>query len=306
MRIVLFASSDFALPLLESLYNSSNEIIAVYTQPPSISGRGLRLKYNSIGKRAQELYLNLQHPKRVNEPQELKTFNELAADIAIVAAYGQIICEELLKLPRFGFINLHPSLLPRWRGASPIERAIMEGDDLTGVCTIKMVRELDAGPILSQKKVKIEPDATAQSLSALLSEIGASQVLLTLKKLFILPEIPQSNLGITYAKKITKKETRINWNLPAENVDRLIRGVSPFPGAWSIINGSRVKILNSKVISIKGKPGYGINLSGENSSLVVACSERAIVISSIQLEGKKPITGEEFIRGYRRGVINFE
>ncbi len=306
MRIVLFASSDFALPLLESLYNSSNEIIAVYTQPPSISGRGLRLKYNSIAKRAQDLSLNLCNPVRVNESNELIYFAELEADIAIVAAYGQILNEELLSLPRYGFLNLHPSLLPRWRGAAPIERAIIEGDNLTGVCTIKMVYQLDSGPILAKEFVKIAPDATAKSLSKLLSTIGASQVLSTLNNLFTLSEIPQSTTGIKYAKKISKKETRINWNSPAEIVDRLIRGLSPSPGSWSLINGSRVKILESRVVDLKGNPGHRIKISQEDKSLIIACGEKAILIICIQKEGKRQITGEEFVRGYIGTEIMFE
>ena len=306
MRIVLFASSDFALPLLESLNNSTNEIIAVYTQPPSISGRGLRLNYNSIAERAQELSLNLCHPVRVNESHELIYFAELEADIAIVAAYGQILSKELLSLPRFGFLNLHPSLLPRWRGAAPIERAIIEGDDLTGVCTIKMVNQLDAGPILAKEIVKIAPDITAKSLSKLLSKVGASQVLSTLNNLFTLSEIPQSTTGIKYAKKISKKETRINWNLPAEIVDRLIRGLSPSPGSWSLTSGLRVKILGSSVVDLKGNPGYRIKISKEDKSLIIGCGEKAILVSCIQKEGKRPITGEEFIRGYIGREIMFE
>ena len=306
MRIVLFASSDFALPLLESLNNSPNEIVAVYTQPPSISGRGLRLKYNSIAERAQELSLNICYPVRVNESQELVYFAELEADVAIVAAYGQILSEKLLSLPRFGFLNLHPSLLPRWRGAAPIERAIIEGDNITGVCTIKMVNQLDAGPILAKEIVQITPDITAKSLSKLLSKIGASQVLSTLNNLFTLSEIPQSNIGIKYAKKISKKETRINWKSPAEIVDRLIRGLSPSPGSWSLINGSRFKILGSRVIDLIGNPGHRIKVSEEDTSLIIACGKKAIFISSIQKEGKRPLTGKEFILGYRGSKVKFE
>ncbi len=305
MRVVLFASSDFALPLLQDLHNSSlHELVAVYTQPPSVSGRGLRLKYGSVGKKAQELSVNLFCPEKINEPKQLRDFADLTADIAIVAAYGQILSTELLSVPRFGFLNLHPSLLPRWRGAAPIERAIMAGDNITGVCTIQMVEKLDSGPILAQETVKIDSKATAQTLSVLLSQVGASQILSTLDKICKLPAIPQSDLGVTYAHKIGKKETRIDWELPAEVLDRLIRGISPSPGAWCILNGVRVKILESRVFDSQGFPGSLIKINGESKSLRVACGKGAILISCIQREGKKPVSGEEFLQGFR-GDINF-
>ncbi len=299
MRVVLFASNDFALPLLELLHRSYHEIVAIYTQPPSISGRGLLLKHGSIGKRALELSMNLRHPQVMNEPEQMEYFSGLAVDIAIVAAYGQILSPELLIIPRFGFLNLHPSLLPRWRGAAPIERAIMEGDELTGVCTIKMIRKLDAGPILAQANVPIGPEATAQSLSTLLGEIGAAQVLSTLDSLSEILEIPQSNSGICYAKKIMKKETRIDWHSSAEIIDRTIRGLSPSPGAWCMLKDSRVKILDSRVLQLRGNPGCRLESNEKGASLIVACGEGAILISRIQREGKKPISGEEFIRGYK-------
>ena len=196
MRVVLFASSDFALPLLEGLHTSLHKIVAVYTQPPRLSGRGLRLKYESVGKRARELSIKLLHPEVINEPKQLEYFSGLNVDVAIVAAYGQILSLDLLNIPRFGFLNLHPSLLPRWRGAAPIERTLMAGDLNTGVCTIRMVKELDAGPILAQQDVPIGPETTAQSLSILLSQIGAVQVISILdriSKFILLEEVDSTN-----------------------------------------------------------------------------------------------------------------
>ena len=299
MRIVLFGSSDSALPLLEALHKSSHELVAVYTQPPSISGRGLRLKYGGLGKRAQDLLLNVFHPDAVNDDQVLDHFSSLSVDVAIVASYGQILSTNLLSLPRFGFLNLHPSLLPRWRGAAPVPRAIIAGDRMTGVCTIRMVKKLDAGPILAQEEVVIEPGATSTHLLTLLSKIGAKQVMRILDTSLEASGITQSHTGITYANKIEKMETRINWNLPANTIERLIRGLSSIPSAWCLIDNARVKIITCSVLNFQGSPGSRISAESEPKSLIVACGENSISISCIQREGKKPVLVEEFLRGYR-------
>ena len=177
MRIILFASSEFSLPLLDILNNSDHKLCAIYTQPPSISGRGMRLRDNAIGIKATELNIQLFYPSNINNTIEINKFKSLDPDIAIVSAYGQILSSNLLKVPKFGFLNLHPSLLPRWRGAAPIERALMSGDKETGICTIKMVRELDSGPILAREKFVINSNETNTSLSHKLSKIGALQLL---------------------------------------------------------------------------------------------------------------------------------
>ena len=304
MRIVLFGSSDFALPLLEALHKSSHELVAVYTQPPSISGRGLRLKYGGLGKRAQDLLLNVFHPDAVNDDQVLDHFSSLSVDVAIVASYGQILSTNLLSLPRFGFLNLHPSLLPRWRGAAPVPRAIIAGDRMTGVCTIRMVKKLDAGPILAQEEVMIGPGATSTHLLTLLSKIGANQVMRILDTSLEASGITQSHTGITYANKIEKMETRINWNLPANTIERLIRGLSSIPSAWCLIDNARVKIITCSVLNFQGSPCSRISAESEPKSLIVACGENSISISCIQREGKKPVFVEEFLRGYR-GDFNF-
>ena len=304
MRIVLFGSSDFGLPLLEALHKSKHELVAVYTQPPSISGRGLRLKYGRLGKRAQDLFLNVLHPDAVNDDQVLDHFSSLSVDVAIVASYGQILSTNLLSIPRFGFLNLHPSLLPRWRGAAPVPRAIIAGDRMTGVCTIRMVKKLDAGPILAQEKVIIEPGVTSTHLLNLLSKIGAKQVMRILDTSLEAPGIPQLHTGITYANKIEKIETRINWNLPANIIERLIRGLSSIPSAWCLIDNARVKIITCSVVNLQGPPGSRILAKSEPESLIVACGENSISISCIQREGKKPVLAEEFLRGYR-GDFNF-
>ena len=306
MRIVIFASSKFSIPLLEKLHKSEHEICAVYSQPPSISGRGMKFKENEVCLRSRELNLKLLFPDNINKDVEINKLEQMKPDIAVVSAYGQILSSKLLRVPKFGFVNLHPSLLPRWRGAAPIERALMAGDKETGVCTIKMIKELDAGPILAKERFLINLDETNSSLSQKLSIIGANQLLDVINNLELISEIPQESEGVTYAFKIHKSETRINWNLPGKIVDRFIRGLSEKPGAWSMMNGSRVKILKSKYVELGGKIGQNIISSEKKSSLLIACSEDSVEVEIIQKEGKKPVSASEFISGYKGKNICFE
>tara|TARA_B100000925_G_scaffold51127_1_gene33281 strand:+ start:43 stop:963 length:921 start_codon:yes stop_codon:yes gene_type:complete len=306
LRIVIFASSKFSIPLLEKLHKSEHEICAVYSQPPSISGRGMKLKENEVCLKSRELNLKLLFPDNINKDIEINKLEQMKPDIAVVSAYGQILSSKLLRVPKFGFVNLHPSLLPRWRGAAPIERALMAGDKETGVCTIKMIKELDAGPILAKERFLINLDETNSSLSQKLSIIGANQLLDVINNLELISEIPQESEGVTYAFKIHKSETRINWNLPGKIVDRFIRGLSEKPGAWSMMNGSRVKILKSKYVKLGGKIGQNIISSEKKSSLLIACSEDSVEVEIIQKEGKKPVSASEFISGYKGKNICFE
>jgi methionyl-tRNA formyltransferase len=306
LRIVIFASSKFSIPLLEKLHKSEHEICAVYSQPPSISGRGMKLKENEVCLKSRELNLKLLFPDNINKDIEINKLEQMKPDIAVVSAYGQILSSKLLRVPKFGFVNLHPSLLPRWRGAAPIERALMAGDKETGVCTIKMIKELDAGPILAKERFLINLDETNSSLSQKLSIIGANQLLDVINNLELISEIPQESEGVTYAFKIHKSETRINWNLPGKIVDRFIRGLSEKPGAWSMMNGSRVKILKSKYVKLGGEIGQNIISSEKKSSLLIACSEDSVEVEIIQKEGKKPVSASEFISGYKGKNICFE
>ena len=306
MRIVIFASSKFSIPLLEKLHKSEHEICAVYSQPPSISGRGMKLKENEVCLKTRELNLKLLFPDNINEDIEINKLESMKPDIAVVSAYGQILSSKLLRVPKFGFVNLHPSLLPRWRGAAPIERALMAGDKETGVCIIKMIKELDAGPILAKERFLINLDETNSSLSQKLSIIGANQLLDVINNLELISDVPQESEGVTYAFKIHKSETRINWNLPGKIVDRFIRGLSEKPGAWSMMNGSRVKILKSKYVKLGGEIGQNIISSEKKSSLLIACSEDSVEVEIIQKEGKKPVSASEFISGYKGKNICFE
>ena len=306
MRIVIFASSKFSIPLLEKLHKSEHKICAVYSQPPSISGRGMKLKENEVCLKSRELNLKLLFPDNINKDIEINKLESMKPDIAVVSAYGQILSSKLLGVPKFGFVNLHPSLLPRWRGAAPIERALMAGDKETGVCTIKMIKELDAGPILAKERFLINLDETNSSLSQKLSIIGANQLLDVINNLELISEIPQESEGVTYAFKIHKSETRINWNLSGKIVDRFIRGLSEKPGAWCMMNGSRVKILKSKYVKLGGEIGRNIISSENKASLLIACSEDSVEVEIIQKEGKKPVSAREFISGYKGKNICFE
>tara|TARA_A100001015_G_scaffold261129_1_gene306400 strand:+ start:143 stop:943 length:801 start_codon:yes stop_codon:yes gene_type:complete len=266
----------------------------------------MRLRDSVVGIKAKKLNIQLFYPSNINNEMEINKFKSLNPDIAIVSAYGQILSSNLLKVPKFGFLNLHPSLLPRWRGAAPIERALMAGDAETGICTIKMVRELDSGPILAKERFVINSNETNTSLSHKLSAIGANQLLKVINNLEFITVIPQKSDGITYASKIQKSETRINWNLSGIIVDRLIRSLSEKPGAWCIVNGSRVKILKSKYVNLEGKIGHNIISLANKSCLTIACGEGAVEIMIIQKEGKKPISASEFVSGYKGKSIYFE
>ena len=266
----------------------------------------MKLKENEVCLKSRELNLKLLFPDNINKDIEINKLEQMKPDIAVVSAYGQILSSKLLRVPKFGFVNLHPSLLPRWRGAAPIERALMAGDKETGVCTIKMIKELDAGPILAKERFLINLDETNSSLSQKLSIIGANQLLDVINNLELISEIPQESEGVTYAFKIHKSETRINWNLPGKIVDRFIRGLSEKPGAWSMMNGSRVKILKSKYVKLGGGIGQNIISSEKKSSLLIACSEDSVEVEIIQKEGKKPVSASEFISGYKGKNICFE
>ena len=211
----------------------------------------MKIRNNAVGIKSKELNIQLLRPINVNSEIEIIKLLSMKTDIAIVSAYGQILSSELLNIPKFGFVNLHPSLLPRWRGAAPIERALMAGDKETGICSIRMVRELDAGPILAKENFEINADETNSSLSKKLSFLGSIQMLKVINNLEFISEIPQENEGIRYASKIQKSETRIDWNLSGKIVDRMIRGLSEKPGAWTMMDGSRVKILKSKYVKIR-------------------------------------------------------
>ena len=293
LNIIFMGTPDFAVPILKSIHNSNHNILEVYTQPPNKKNRGQKIQNSPIHDFSNKLNLPVRCPIAFDE-EEINHIKKLNPDLVIVVAYGKILPVELLNLDKVLFINVHASLLPRWRGAAPIQRAIMNLDHETGVSIMKIVTELDAGPVLLQSKIKITKEINYKELSGQMSELGAKLILDTLK----LIEDKKANFTeqneskATYAKKIEKSETKISWNDDAEKIIAKINAFSPNPGCWFELNGSRVKIIKAKKIISEGIPGTILD-----DNLTIACSKNAIQIMEIKKEGKQKMTAEDFLRG---------
>jgi methionyl-tRNA formyltransferase len=294
LKILFMGTPEFSVPILKSIYKTKHKILTVYTQPPTKKLRGQKIVESPVHKVAKELKINTRYPSNINLNEELNFIKNLNPDIVIVAAYGQIISEKLLKILENNFINVHASLLPRWRGAAPIQRSIMEMDEVTGVTIMKIVTKLDAGPYALQKKVKIEESTTQEELSKRLSEVGA-KLIVEFLDMFESRNInfkDQDQSKVTYAKKILKTESEIKWNIPAKNLSAKINGLSPFPGAWFRFKKDRIKILKAKEVELNGKIGEVLN-----DDLTVGCLKNAIKILRLQKEGRKAISNEQFLAG---------
>jgi methionyl-tRNA formyltransferase len=291
MKIVFMGTPDFSVPILDALA-AGHDIAAVYTQPPRPAGRGKDLRPTPVHARATQLGLPVRHPVSLKSPDEQAAFAALGADIAVVVAYGLILPQAILDAPRLGCLNIHASLLPRWRGAAPIHRAIMAGDTETGICIMQMEAGLDTGPVLLRESTAIGTEETTADLHDRLSEMGARLILDALDTLPSLTPTPQPSEGITYATKIDKAEARIDWTRPATDIDRQIRALSPFPGAWCMAAGERLKLLRSRLAPGSGAPGTVLN------GLTIACGTSAVQITLAQREGKKPQDPTEFLRGF--------
>lgn len=290
MKIIFMGTPDFSVPVLNALHQA-HEIVAVYCQPPRPAGRGKADRPTPVHARALELGLTVRHPVSLRSEDAAKDFSDLGADVAVVVAYGLILPQQILDAPRLGCLNIHASLLPRWRGAAPIHRAIMSGDSETGICIMQMDAGLDTGPVLLRESTPIKADETTSDLHDRLAAMGSRMIVQVLADL-PLPAVPQSEQGVTYAAKIDKSEARIDWTRPALEVDRLIRGLSPFPGAWCDAAGERVKLLRSRIASGQGKPGEVL------TGLTIACGEGAIEVTLAQREGKRPMSPADFLRGF--------
>ncbi|MEJ2002598.1 MAG: methionyl-tRNA formyltransferase [Maritimibacter sp.] len=292
MKIVFMGSPDFSVPVLEALIEAGHEIVAVYCQPPRPAGRGKKDRPTPVQARAEELGLMVRHPKSLRNDEAQAEFAALGADIGVVVAYGLILPQAILDTPARGCLNIHASLLPRWRGAAPIHRAIMAGDHETGVCIMQMDAGLDTGAVLSRHAIEIDPEETTGSLHDRLSELGARAITEALENLDTLTPDPQPETGVTYAEKIDKAEARVDWSKPADEVSRLIRGLSPFPGAWCEMDGERVKLLGARVVAGNGTPGEVL------APLTVACGSGAVEITKAQRPGKRAMEAGEFLRGF--------
>ena len=292
MRIVFMGSPDFAVPTLDALVAAGHEIVAVYTQPPRPAGRGKALQPTAVERRARELGLDVRSPRSLRNAEEQASFSALGCDIAVVAAYGLILPQPILDAPKHGCINVHASLLPRWRGAAPVQRAIMAGDDKTGVTIMQMEAGLDTGPVRHVESLVIGESNAAQ-LTERLAILGAEMMVDVLADLDSYPLIPQPEDGITYAAKISKDEARIDWSRTAAQLQRHVQGLAPFPGAWFEACGERIKLLDAETVDGAGAPGEVI---GE--PLVIACAEDALHCRTLQRAGKGAMSVADLLRGF--------
>lgn len=289
MRVVFMGTPDFSVTALEALVAAGHEIACVYTQPPRPAGRGKKDRPTPVHARAQEMGLEVRHPKSLKGADAQAEFAALEADIAVVVAYGLILPQAVLDAPTHGCLNIHASLLPRWRGAAPIHRAVMAGDAETGVCIMQMEAGLDTGPVLLRGAMPIGAEDTTLVLHDALSALGARLIVEALATLALLAPEVQPEIGVTYASKIDKAEARIDWSADAVEIDRQIRGLSPFPGAWTMLGGKRLKLLGSRLID--GQGTAGTVLSGAR----IACGTGAIEVTRAQIEGKSAQDAQVFV-----------
>lgn len=292
MRVIFMGTPDFSVPALDALAEAGQEIVCVYTQPPRPAGRGKKQRPSAVHQRADMRGIPVRHPVSLKDKKTHAEFAELDADIAVVVAYGLILPQAVLDAPKLGCLNIHASLLPRWRGAAPVHRAIMAGDAQTGVCIMQMDAGLDTGPVLMRDTLNIGVQETTQTLHDRLSEMGARLIVSTLSQLDHLTPEPQPEDGVTYAAKIDKAEARIDWTRPAAEVDRMIRGLSPFPGAWFEVDGQRTKVLGSRLAEGKGTAGEVLH-----DELTVACGDGAVQLTRLQRAGKAAQDAAIFQRG---------
>jgi len=299
LKIVFMGTSEFSVPTLETLIKNKFSIVAAYTQPPKKSKRGQKINPSPIEEFSKKNKINIRNPITLNNDDEFKNFKELSPDIVVVVSYGQIIPKNFLNISKFGFINIHASLLPKWRGAAPIQRAIMNGDKKIGVSIMKIEEKLDSGPVIASKEIELDQNDIHGDIEKKLSKIGADLLVESLKSLKAgnLKFINQVHSEATYAKKIDKNETKINWDLDASKVLAHIHGLSPSPGAWFKYENERFKVLRAKISTANGKPSYVLD-----ENLTVACKSNSIQILELQRQGKNKQTAKEFLLGKKIGA----
>ena len=294
LKIVFMGTPEFSVPTLEALINSNFKILSIYTQPPKKSKRGHKVNVSSVQEFSEENNLPIRNPENLNNDEEYNFIKSLSADIAVVVAYGKLIPANILKTTKHGFINIHASLLPKWRGAAPIQRAIMNGDKKTGVSIMKIEKKLDCGPIIASRVLGLDTSATYGETEKELSKIGANLLIESLKKIENgnLKFVEQAHSEATYAKKINKEEAKINWNSHADKVVAQIHGLNPNPGAWFEFEKERIKVWKAKKLLDNGRPGIVLE-----ENLTVACQSDSIQILEIQREGKNKQLTQDFLMG---------
>lgn len=295
LRVAFLGTPDFAVASLEALAEAGHEIVCVYSQPPRPAGRGHRERPSPVHRFADERGWPVRTPLTLRDPDEQEAFGRLNLDVAVVVAYGLILPRAILEAPRLGCINVHASLLPRWRGAAPIQRALLAGDRETGVTIMQMDEGLDTGPTLLRRAVAIEKEDTAQILHDRLAALGAEALVEALGALSrgALQPQPQEDSGATYAEKIRKEEGRLDWRLPARQLERQVRAFTPWPGAWFELEGERFKVLGAEVAEGEGAPGQVLD-----DELTIACGEGALRLTRLQRAGKAPMEAEALLRGF--------
>ena len=293
MRVIFMGTPDFAVPALQALVAAGHDVVAAYTQPPRPGGRrGKELTPTPVHKAAEALGIEVRHPVSLKGAEEQADFAALGADIAVVAAYGLILPQAVLDAPKNGCLNIHASLLPRWRGAAPIQRAILAGDGETGVTIMQMEAGLDTGPMLAVGKTPVD-GKTAGELTAELAEIGALLTVQVLADMAGHAPVVQPEDGVTYAKKIDKAETRIDWNQSAVDVERQVRAFAPAPGAWFEFEGERCKVLTAELTEDDGAAGMVLD-----AALGVACGSGAVRAVLVQRAGRPVMTAQDLLRGW--------
>jgi len=296
MRLAFMGTSEFAVPALAALLGAGHGVLAVYTQPARPAGRGQRLQPSAVARFAEAQKLPVRTPKSLRDPAEAAHLAALALDAAVVAAYGLILPRKILATPRLGCLNIHASLLPRWRGAAPIARAILAGDGESGITIMQMDEGLDTGPLLLQERTAIAPDMSAGELAAALAALGARLILEALDALAAgrLEAKAQPQAGITYAHKIAKAEARLDWRCPAELLARQVRAFSPTPGAWCELAGERVRVLAAALAAPRAAAPPGTAL---DDSLTLACGSGALRLLRLQRAGGKAMEAADYVRG---------
>ncbi|MBV9930721.1 MAG: methionyl-tRNA formyltransferase [Alphaproteobacteria bacterium] len=303
MRIAFMGTPDFAVPTLDALLAAGHEVAAAYSQPPRPAGRGKALRPSPVQQRAEAAGIEVRTPLSLKGDQEQAAFRALGLDLAVVAAYGLILPQPILDAPRDGCLNVHASLLPRWRGAAPVERAILAGDHRTGVTIMRMEAGLDTGPMLLQRAIDIGAYDTAGIVSHRLAWLGAEMMVEVLARLKDFPAMPQPDSGATYASKIDKSEARIDWTAGAPGVDRQIRAFNPSPGAWFAFGGERIRVLTARLQSAHGDRTFRTSYPTEpglvlDDQLAVGCGDGAIRPEMVQRAGRSVMTAQELLRGF--------
>ena len=295
LRIVFMGTPDFAVAGLQALIAAGHEIICIYTQPPRRAGRGRNRRQSRIHTFAIQNGLEVRTPTALKSKEEQESFRALDADVAVIAAYGLILPKPVLEAPRYGCVNIHASVLPRWRGAAPIQRAILAGDRQTGVTIMRMDEGLDTGPALLSKVVEIGPRTNAGELHDRLAALGAELIVEALARIEAgtLAGDAQGQAGATYAAKIDKAETRIDWTLAADELERTVRAFAPSPGAWFELDGERIRLLAAEVTDGDGAPGAVLD-----DRLTVACGAGALRLTRLQRAGKAALDSDAFLRGH--------